>query len=375
MNAPRVSVSRLWPALGGAAGGGALAAVAMLTLWGVPAPKSEVGQQAARIETLEGMVRELAGREPPRTVDPKTIDSVADRVARLEAAGNVPRAAAADPALAGRVADVEKGIGALAEEIAVLRRRGDSTAATAEAARRHADAATARAETAQATGAQRPVIDRQDIAALSDRLTALEGAAQAVQADVARQQQSALTSRRDTRADGRAVRLAVVAEMLKAAVARGDRFRTELDAAKALAPDTAALVSLEAFADTGIPTAGALAQQLRAVLPVMRRMAAPKASADGSFLKRLQVNAERLVRVQPIGEQPGDDADAILARAEVRTDGNDIGGILAELTKLPPEVRAPAENWIKTAQARNAAIDASRSFAAAHVGALSGRSD
>jgi hypothetical protein len=359
-----------WPMLGAAAGGGAaIVAIILLLLWGIPAGNSNAAQQAARIEKLEAAVRALAAREPPAAADQRTVASLAERVAQLETTRSAPNAQLED-----RLSAIEKHIGSLSDVAAALRQRSDATAAVAESAQRRADAAAARAETAQATGAQGAVVDRQDFAALTDRLAALERAAQALQSDLARQR-SNLAKERDTRADERAVRLAVVAEMLKAAVARGERFRAELDAAKALAPDQAALDPLAAFADTGVPTAAALGQQLGAALSAMRRAAEPNAAADGGFLKRLQVNAERLVRIQPIGERPGDDASAILARVEAKASRGDIARALAELATLPPAVREPAQDWVKAAQAREAAIDASRRFAAAHVGALAGRSD
>jgi hypothetical protein len=163
--------------------------------------------------------------------------------------------------------------------------------------------------------------------------------------------------------------------MLKAAVARGDRFRTEFEAAKVLAPDQTALAPLEPFADTGLPTAETLGRQLRALLPAMRRAEAPKPAGDAGFLQRLQASAERLVRIRPVGEQGGDDADAIFGRIEAKLTRSDLAGVLADLKTLPPNVRAPAEDWIRSMEAREAAIAASRRFAATHVGALAGRSD
>ena len=42
----------------------------------------------------------------------------------------------------------------------------------------------------------------------------------------------------------------------------------------------------------------------------------------------------------------------------------DIAAALADLEKLPANVRAPASAWIEKAKARQAAIDAARRFAA-----------
>jgi len=374
-------ITAQWPMLGAAAAAGAIVVVILLLLWGIPRNGGEVGQQAARLATLETTVRELAAREPPPAADAKAVASLTGRVAQLEATRSASAPSAPNPQLEERLSAMEKHIGSLSDAAAALKQHSDTAVAAAESAQRRADAAAAKAETVQSTGAQGAGADRQAIASLSDRMTALERTAQALQSDLAQQktalaqQQAILAERRDTRADERTVRLAVVAEMLKGAVARGERFRAELDAAKILAADQTALAPLEAFADTGVPTAAALGQRLRAVLPAMRNAAAPQGAADEGFLKRLQVNAERLVRIQPIGEQPGDDAGTILARAEAKLGRGDIAGVLTELNALPPAVRAPAQDWIKAAQARDAAIEASRRFAAAHVGALAGRPD
>jgi hypothetical protein len=106
----------------------------------------------------------------------------------------------------------------------------------------------------------------------------------------------------------------------------------------------------------------------------MRRLSDFRRSEDSSFLGKLQANAERLVRVRPVGEAPGDDTAAVLARAETRVARGDIAAALAALGTLPAQVRAPAESWIKTAQARDAAFAASRRYAAGAVNALAQRS-
>jgi hypothetical protein len=102
----------------------------------------------------------------------------------------------------------------------------------------------------------------------------------------------------------------------------------------------------------------------------MLRAAGESSSAGGGFLERLQANAEKLVRIRPIDEVHGDDRGAILARIERRAARADIAGALAELDKLPPEARGPAQGWIAKAQARNKAVEASRRIAADAVAAL-----
>jgi hypothetical protein len=76
------------------------------------------------------------------------------------------------------------------------------------------------------------------------------------------------------------------------------------------------------------------------------------------------------VRVNPAAEVAGDDASAVVSRVEARAAQGDLSAALAELGKLPPAARAAAEPWIKKAQARTAALEASRRLVAASLAGL-----
>jgi hypothetical protein len=324
--------------------------------------------EAKRLAELEARMKDVAA-----AAGSKPVAALTQRVAELEAARTAP-SSSPNPQLAERLSAMETQIKTLSDAAASLRQRSEAVAASAESAQRRADAAAAKAETAQAAGAEDAGADRQHVAALDERMSGLERAGKALQSELA-QQQSTLAKLSAARADARAVRLAVVAALLKAAVASGEGFGAELEVAKSLAADAAALAPLDGFAEMGVPTAAALGQKLRAVLPAMRRAAEPRDSGDGGFLQRLQVNAEKLVRIRPVGNQAGDDPAAVIARAETALSRGDLAGVLTQLTALPPAVRAPADAWIKAAQARAAALAASRRFAADHVGALAGPSE
>jgi len=202
---------------------------------------------------------------------------------------------------------------------------------------------------------------RKDNEALGARVAALEHAEHTTNQRVEQTMTGASADR--------AVRLAVVAGALRAAVERGTPFTGELAAAKALGADASALASLEPFAAAGVPNAEALARDFDKAEPAMSAAAAPP-SRDGGILGRLQANAERLVRVHPVGDVPGDDPAAALARAGAKAHRGDIAGALAEVEKLPPAVQAPAADWIKAAKARTAALDAARQLAANALTAL-----
>src|SRR5262249_30140804 len=124
---PRHRVSFLGIAVAGI--GVVLAVVGLVSLFisrdnGVSAPHA----RAARIE-LD--LRDLAPRAPPPAADPKALDEVAGRVAKLEAAGAAPPQGAGDSALAARVAALETELKTMAETMGVLGRRDDEALAAA----------------------------------------------------------------------------------------------------------------------------------------------------------------------------------------------------------------------------------------------------
>jgi hypothetical protein len=166
-----------------------------------------------------------------------------------------------------------------------------------------------------------------------------------------------------------AMRVAFLAAALRSAVDSGDPIAAELAALRPYTSDTALLASLEAFAMSGVPSSRDLARELSALLPTLIAAAKPP-QGDGGVLDRIQSTAGHLVRVRRVGEAPGDDAAAVLARIEAKAARGDISGTLAEFAKLPPAVRAPAEAWIQKAKQRSAAIDAAERLAAATLAAL-----
>jgi hypothetical protein len=170
-------------------------------------------------------------------------------------------------------------------------------------------------------------------------------------------------------AGDRPLRAAVTAQALRAAVERGDPFAAELSAAKALAADPQTLAPLEPFAAKGLPGAAVLARQLSEVAPAMLKTAVAP-TPTGGFLDRLQANAEKLVRIRPVDETPGDEPAAVVSRAQAKAARADLAGAVAELNALPATMRAPADDWIRQVEARNAAANASRRFAADAIAAL-----
>jgi hypothetical protein len=307
-------------------------------------PNDGLSAVDARLAGLELEVRDLAARAPAAGVNARAFDEVVGRLDTLEAAVVTSRPAAGDPSLSNRIAAINGEVKALAETIATLGRRSDEVLAAAREARTRSDAtAAAVAALAQKLPAG-AAVERSQVDALAGRVAAVE------------------TSEKTAERGDRAVRLVLVATALKAAAERGDPFAGELAAAKTLGADPKLTAALEPFAASGVPTTAALARELAALAPSLR----PPASAPAreNFLDRLQVNAEKLVRVRPTEEVAGNDAAAIASRIEGKAVQEDLAGAQAELAKLSTTARAPAEAWIKKEQARTAALDASRRLAA-----------
>jgi hypothetical protein len=352
-----------------AAGIGAVIAAAIIgtALWLLSEYLNRDASLAGKVDALDAQVRGLAAK--PAAADAKALDDlrarvdvidaslrrVDDRLNRAESTLATPRSAPTDPAVLARLSAAESMQRALGDTIADLRKRIDDSTAAARAARERADAV------AKSSGADANDALRKDVEALTARVAALEHAERTTDQRVEQSMSGASADR--------AVRLALVAAALRAAVEQGGPFAAELAAAKALGGDAAAVAPLEGFAAAGVPSAEALARDFDQAEPLMSAAAAP-ASHDGGILGRLQANAERLVRVHPVGDAPGDDPAAALARAGVKAHRGDIAGALAEVERLPTSAQAPAADWIKAAKARTAALEAARQLAANSLAAL-----
>ena len=234
----------------------------------------------------------------------------------------------------------------------VLGRRNDEALSAAREARVRADAGAA--EISELTQKPPAAVDRGEFEALANRVAAAERSEKAAE--------------KAAESADRAVRLALAATALNAAAERGDAFSAELAAVKALGADPKLVAALEPFARSGVPSAAALARQFSEVAPALQAAGAPPPEG---VLGRLQMNAEKLVRIRRVDEAPGSDAAAIVARSEGKAARGDLAGTAAELGQLPPNARAPAEAWIKSVQARAAAIEASRRLAADALAGLS----
>ena len=253
---------------------------------------------------------------------------------------------------------------ALGEQLAALTRRIDEMAAASQTALAQAKAAAAAADEAKtAAGAAKTAasaLQRADLDALASRIAILERAIKANADEL---------TRRTASADDRVARLTVAAEALRATVERGAPFAAELDAVKALGADQGALAALSPFAASGVPSNAVLAHDLAGLIPALRQAAGTPKPPD-TILGRLESNAQRLVRITPVDAPAGNDPSAVIARLAAEAAQADVAAALADIPRLPEPLRTVVAPWVQRADARNAALAASRRIAADAVAAI-----
>ncbi len=276
-----------------------------------------------------------------------SIDDLTARIAGLESKAAKP---AADPAAAARVESLEKSIAALRSDLAASRAQGEKLAAAVNDAK-----------AAPRAGAPSP-----DLSAINDRIAKIEGAVRAQAAEITQQgSKIADTKAADAKpADDVALRRVVAASLLDVLVRTGDPYQPALAAAKSLAPNADALKPLDDFAAKGVPSAARLSGELLTLVPKLSPSAQPDNATTGSgIVERLQAGAAKLVRIERT-DTVGNDRGAVVARATKAALRNDANEARRELMLLAPADRADAQSWLDKADARDAALAASRQFAA-----------
>ncbi|HXX09652.1 MAG TPA: hypothetical protein VEJ43_16475 [Pseudolabrys sp.] len=334
--------------------------------WPWPAPQINgqiitAGFAGAAVMTVALIILWFAGLVPARydagsTTDSASITALSERVGRVESAtAKIP----GDSSISEHLSAADNAMRSLGIALTALTKRSDEIAANAADARTRA-AASEKALTELRNSVQD--LSKNTSASLSP-----------AEVDTVQKRLSALEQAVKNATTDNAVRLALSAAVLRDTVASGAPFSAELDQAKSLGADEKILNTLAPLAATGVPSAAVLAQELHALVPALLKASSVVDAPTGGFLERLQANASKLVRVQPVGAPAGDDASAVLARIEVEAAHADIGGALAELGKLNEQARAPAQAWVAKAQARQAALAAARQLAADTARALGKR--
>jgi hypothetical protein len=310
--APRARAPIVFPALAGAVAGALVAGAAWFALGGASGDdKSDVAALAARVAQVE--VRPVA---------------------------------TADAGVPARIDALEKSIAAL---------RGDLAAAKTQSDRLVADIN-------QLKSAPRPVAGVVDLGPINERLGQIERSASELKSSAAQQNAKPV--------DDAALRRVVAASLLDTSMRQGEPYAAALAAVKPLAPDTSRLKPLDSFATTGIPNANALSRELLSLLPKLTPASPETAPAGAGFIDRLQAGAAKLVRIERT-DAASTDGSGAASRATAAARNNDVVTAKRELLTLSPADRAVVQPWLDKLDARDAALAASRQFAADAMAALS----
>jgi hypothetical protein len=299
---------------------------------------------------LLGWPGDIAPSKSPAApaVNAAAVDDLTARIASLESKTSKP-ASVPDPVAAGRIEALEKSVGALRAELAGLREQSEKLVSLVNEAKTASGASTAPPQLSE----------------INERIAALETTVRAQSA--AMPQESANESAKA--GDQVPLRRIVAAALLDVLVRTGDPYPTALATAKSLAPNPDALKPLEAFSATGVPSAAVLSRDLLSLVPKLSPPPTENAHTGTTLIDRLQAGAAKLVRIERT-DAVGNERGNVVARVTAAALRNDFNEARRELKTLTPADREPAQGWIEKADARDAALTASRQFAAEAMTAL-----
>jgi hypothetical protein len=283
---------------------------------------------------------------PAPPPDTAAINGLAARIASVESKTNAPQPAVPDAAAAARIETLEKSSASLRAELAAARAQSEKLTALVN----------------DMKAAPREPSPPPDLSAINERLAQLEHNLRAQGTEIAQENAKP--------ADDMPLRRVVAASLLDAYARQGDPFAAVLAAAKSLSTDADALKPLDGFAASGVPNSVTLCRELLTLVPKLTPPAPENPAAGaGGIVDRLKAGASQLVRIERT-DVAGNDRGAVIARVTAAALRNDSNEARRELNTLPPADRAAAQSWIDKADARDAALAASRQFAADAMTAL-----
>jgi hypothetical protein len=290
---------------------------------------------------------------PPAPQLSSAVDALSARVAGLEPKVGKP---VPDPAAAARTEALEKTVAALRAELAATRAQGEKLASAVN------DVKSAPRD----DGAASP-----DLSGIDARIAKIESLMRAQSAEIAQQGSKLADAKVDAKpADDMPLRRLVSAALLDVLVRIGEPYPVALAATKALTPNPDVLKPLDQFAEKGVPSAGRLSSELLGLVPKLSPAAQPSTATTGTgIVERLQAGAAKLVKIERT-DTAGTDRGAVVARITAAALRNDFNEARRELKTLEPDDRAVAQSWLERADARDAALAASRQFAADAMAAL-----
>jgi hypothetical protein len=290
---------------------------------------------------------------PPAPELSAAIDGLTARVAGIEPKVGKP---VADPAAAARTEALEKTVAALRTELAATRAQGEKLASAINDVK----------SAPRGDGTASP-----DFSGIDERIAKIESQMRTQGAEIAQQGSKLAEPKADAKpADDMPLRRLVSAALLDVLVRVGDPYPAALAVTKALTPNPDVLKPLDQFAEKGVPNASRLSTELLTLVPKLLPAAQQSNATTGTgIVERLQAGAAKLVKIERT-DTAGNDRGAVVARITAAALRNDFNEARRELKTLEPADRAAAQSWLERADARDAALAASRQFATDAMAAL-----
>lgn len=261
--------------------------------------------------------------------------------AAQQGADGAAQAAAAATDAAAQAADAVKAAAARTSELgAKLDQAGQQTASLAdqlEAARADLDALRKSMSSAPATAASGGAADAAVLAALGQRIDALEKDVASLKAG------SGATAQAGTTAA-----LSQALSDLKAKVAAGTSFQSEYERIGRMVPAASGLDVIAADAAEGVPDARGLAAELRAAIPALPQAEAPPA-ADDSYFGVVMQSLSGIISIRPIGDT---DWRHVADKAAAFAEAGDLTQAMATIDAGEGEKPMALSQWRDRAAAR-----------------------
>jgi hypothetical protein len=293
---------------------------------------------------------------------------------------------AVDPAVAARIAALEKGAREAAKaDLGAARTDAAKALAlasqAAEAVQRKPESGEETSPTAQAPSADLAPIEGRleklegalagldksaaDQVSIEDRIAKIEAALAAPKSEARAAPDSVAVKRDDWAA------VAIVAEAVSERLSAGAPYGPEQAALARLGADPAKVAALATFAEKGAPTGASLATEFGKIAPEVMKAASPK-SKDG-VMARLMLNLSKVVKISPVGEMAGDDPAALVSQIVAALGRGEVGPALAIWARLPEPARQASQQWAGAARARLGAEEAARGLLSDAIAELAKR--
>lgn len=319
-------------------------AAAPISTWAVAAVS---GLVAASLVICVAWILGWPAPAPPAAplTNTAAVDDLAARISSIESKAGKPAVPTADPAVVARVDALEKSLAALRGDLAGLHAQSEKLAAVVN----------------DVKSVPRESSASPDLVAINERIAGLERATRAQSAEIAQEGAKPV--------DDMPLRRIVAASLLDVLVRTGDPYPAALAATKSLASSPDALKPLDGFAASGVPSANTMSRELLTLVPKLLPPQPENSITGAGLVDRLQAGAAKLVRIERT-DAVGNTSGAVVARVTAAALRNEFAEARRELKTLAPADRAAAQAWLDKADARDAALAASRQFAADAMSAL-----